>query len=115
VLFNELLERAGLRTTHAGKSRTIYSLRHTSIAMRFLKGEGVDLLFLARNCRTSIEMIDRFYARHLSALMAPERIVGLKETNKKSDAKRNAKKAGLSKRQPNNDSLAVIADDEPSS
>lgn len=92
VLFNELLEGAGLRTTHAGKSRTIYSLRHTSIAMRFLKGEGVDLLFLARNCRTSIEMIDRFYARHLSALMAPERIVGLKKADKKSNAKRNAKK-----------------------
>jgi hypothetical protein len=26
-------------------------------------------------------MIDRFYARHLSALMAPEKIVGLKSKN----------------------------------
>ena len=87
VLFNEILEKANLRTNHAGKRRTIYSLRHTAIAMRFLKGEGVDLLFLARNCRTSIEMIDRFYARHLSAMMAPERIIGVRSVIGKKDSK----------------------------
>jgi hypothetical protein len=83
TLFNHVLEEAKLRRNNADKSRTIYSLRHTAIAMRFLKGEGVDLLFLARNCRTSIEMIDRFYARHLSAVMAPERIIGLKVVDQK--------------------------------
>jgi integrase len=93
VLFNEVLEKAKLRTNHAGKSRAIYSLRHTAIAMRFLKGEGVDLLFLARNCRTSIEMIDRFYARHLSAVMAPERIVGLRTTENKSRIQKKSKKS----------------------
>jgi len=36
---------------------------------RLLYGEGLDLLTLARNARTSPEMIDRFYARHLSAEM----------------------------------------------
>lgn len=92
VLFNEVLEKANLRTNHAGKSRAIYSLRHTAIAMRFLKGEGVDLLFLARNCRTSIEMIDRFYARHLSAVMAPEKIVGLRESGNPSKPKKKTKK-----------------------
>lgn len=91
VLFNELLKKAGLRVNHAGKNRTIYSLRHTAIAMRFLKGEGVDLLFLARNCRTSIEMIDRFYARHLSAVMAPEKIVGLRQINNQKKPKPKAK------------------------
>jgi len=60
--------------------------------MRFLKGEGVDLLFLARNCRTSIEMIDRFYARHLSAVMAPEKIVGLKSVKKTRGVKKSATK-----------------------
>jgi integrase len=87
ALFNHVLEEAKLRKNNADKSRTIYSLRHTAIAMRFLKGASVDLLFLARNCRTSVEMIDRFYARHLSAMMAPERVVGLR-TAKAANTKR---------------------------
>jgi integrase len=87
ALFNHVLEEAKLRKNNADKSRTIYSLRHTAIAMRFLKGASVDLLFLARNCRTSVEMIDRFYARHLSAMMAPEKVVGLR-TAKAANTKR---------------------------
>ena len=79
--FDELLRRANLKVTLEGQTRTIYSLRHTAIAFRLLKGENVDLLFLARNCRTSVTMLDRFYCRHLSALMAPEKIVGLKSKN----------------------------------
>jgi integrase len=77
ALFNHILEEANLRKNNADKNRTIYSLRHTAIAMRFLKGEGVDLLFLARNCRTSVEMIDRFYAKHLTAEMNLERLQSL--------------------------------------
>jgi site-specific recombinase XerD len=91
ALFNHVLEEAKLRKNNADKNRTIYSLRHTAIAMRFLKGEGVDLLFLARNCRTSVEMIDRFYARHLSAMMAPERIIGLRVAEKKTSHTRQKK------------------------
>lgn len=78
--FDFVVRRAKLKTAHTGRERTIYSLRHTAIALRLLKGENVDLLFLARNCRTSVAMIDRFYCRHLSALMAPEKIVGMKQT-----------------------------------
>ena len=52
-----------------GEERSLYSLRHTSIMFRLLYGEGIDLLTLARNARTSPEMIDRDYARHLSAEM----------------------------------------------
>jgi integrase len=78
AFFEKIVKSAGLHRSHGGSNRTIYSLRHTAIAFRLLKGENVDLLFLARNCRTSVDMIDRFYARHLSALMAPEKIVGLK-------------------------------------
>lgn len=51
------------------EDRSPYSLRHTCIMYRLLYGEGLDLLTLARNARTSPEMIDRFYARHLSAEM----------------------------------------------
>jgi site-specific recombinase XerC len=76
--FNYVVREAKLKTTHTGEERTIHSLRHTAIAFRLLKGQDVDLLFLARNCRTSVDMIDRFYCRHLSALMAPEKIVGFK-------------------------------------
>ena len=36
---------------------------------RLLQGDNIDLLKLARNARTSVEMIDRFYAKHLTAEM----------------------------------------------
>jgi hypothetical protein len=64
-----LLDDCGLRTGSKDEERSLYSLRHTCIMYRLLYGEGLDLLTLARNARTSPEMIDRFYARHLSAEM----------------------------------------------
>jgi hypothetical protein len=36
---------------------------------RLTKGDQIDLLTLARNCRTSVQMIDKFYAKPLSAEM----------------------------------------------
>jgi site-specific recombinase XerD len=48
-----------------GKNLTLYSLRHTSIMLRLIKGD-VNTLALARNARTSQQMIDRFYAAHLT-------------------------------------------------
>jgi hypothetical protein len=36
---------------------------------RLIHGDQIDVLTLARNCRTSVEMIDRFYAKHLTAEM----------------------------------------------
>ena len=48
-----------------GEERTIYSLRHTCIMFRLLYGENIDLVTLARNARTSPEMIDRHYASQL--------------------------------------------------
>ena len=52
-----------------GKARSLYSLRHTAIMFRLLNAENLDSLTLARNARTSVEMIDRFYARPLTAEM----------------------------------------------
>lgn len=52
-----------------GKIRTLYSLRHTAITLRLLYGGKIDLLTLARNARTSVEMIERFYASELSGEM----------------------------------------------
>jgi integrase len=52
-----------------GKNRTLYSLRHTSITFRLLYGRSIDLLTLARNARTSVEMIEKFYSSNLSSEM----------------------------------------------
>jgi hypothetical protein len=67
--FRRLLEQAGLRYGKRGQIRTLYSLRHTSIMFRLRYGRGIDLLTLARNARTSVEMIEKFYASELSAEM----------------------------------------------
>ena len=62
-LFNNLLARAGLKVDRDGKARTAYSLRHTYICMRLM--EGADIYQVAKNCRTSVEMIEKHYAIHL--------------------------------------------------
>lgn len=67
--FGKVLEATGLRFGPRGQRRTLYSLRHSSITFRLLYGEGIDLLTLARNARTSLEMVDKFYASELSAEM----------------------------------------------
>ena len=67
--FVRILERAGLRLNHLGQRRTLYSLRHTAIMFRLLYGKGIDLLTLARNARTSVAMIEKFYASNLTAEM----------------------------------------------
>ena len=67
--FDYLLEISGLKKDNNGHSRTLYSLRHIAIMFRLINGRGINLLSLARNARTSVEMIDRFYAKHLTAEM----------------------------------------------
>lgn len=67
--FDKLLELSKLKKTATGEARALYSLRHTCIMFRLTKGDGMDLATLARAARTSVEMIDRFYARHLTAEM----------------------------------------------
>ena len=68
--FDALLDLTGLKSSVAGDTRTIYSLRHSAIMFRLLYGGGIDTLKLARNARTSPEMIDRFYAAPLMGEMA---------------------------------------------
>jgi len=67
--FEIVLEVTGLKLSTAGETRTLYSLRHSSIMFRLMFGRGVDTLTLARNARTSPEMIDRFYAAPLQGEM----------------------------------------------
>jgi integrase len=54
---------------NSSPTRTLYSLRHTAITLRLLYGGHIDLLTLARNARTSVEMVERFYASQLTAEM----------------------------------------------
>jgi len=67
--FRKILNKSGLSIGQEGQTRTLYSLRHTAITFRLLYGRGIDLLTLARNSRTSVEMIERFYSSNLTAEM----------------------------------------------
>ena len=64
---NELLARASLeKDLISGSRHTIYSLRHTAICMRIILSEGnVNIFNLAKNAGTSVDQIERFYARNL--------------------------------------------------
>lgn len=63
VLFNTILDELDLKFDRDGQRRTFYSLRHTYICFRLM--EGADIYQIAKNCRTSVEMIEKFYAAHL--------------------------------------------------
>ena len=67
-----LMHETGLATSPSGEERTLYSLRHTCIMWRLMLGDGVNTLALARNARTGVDMIDRFYAKPLSGEMNVE-------------------------------------------
>lgn len=67
--FRKILKSANATLGQEGQNRTLYSLRHTTITFRLLYGRGIDLLTLARNARTSVEMIERFYSSNLTAEM----------------------------------------------
>ena len=65
--FKELLTRAKVEDDPiSGMKHTIYSLRHTAICMRIILSEGqVNIFNLAKNAGTSVDQIERFYARNL--------------------------------------------------
>lgn len=68
--FKWVMREAGVASVDAlGRDRTLYCLRHTSIMFRLLYGQGIDMLTLARNARTSVQMIERFYASALDGEM----------------------------------------------
>jgi integrase len=62
-LFNRILDKHELKLDRDGNPRTAYSLRHTYICLRLM--EGADIYQIAKNCRTSVEMIEKFYAAHI--------------------------------------------------
>ena len=61
--FNKVLNELGLKIDRDGQRCTAYSLRHTYICFRLM--EGADIYQIAKNCRTSVEMIEKHYASHI--------------------------------------------------
>ena len=62
-LLNRVLNELDLKNDREGRPRTAYSLRHTYICLRLM--EGADIYQIAKNCRTSVEMIEKHYAAHI--------------------------------------------------
>ncbi len=62
-MFNNVLAEQKLKFDRDENRRTAYSLRHTYICFRLM--EGADIYQIAKNCRTSVEMIEKFYATHI--------------------------------------------------
>ena len=49
-----------------GQKHSLYSVRHTAICMRIILSEGqVNIFSLVKNAGTSVDQIERFYARNL--------------------------------------------------
>jgi integrase len=99
-LFNAILEEEKLRTDRDGRSRTAYSLRHTYICLRLL--EGADIYQIAKNCRTSVEMIEKYYAAHLKTRLDASAINIMKPR---------PKKKAISKKGPGRVEAARLADE----
>ena len=71
LLFGNLLQFAARGWISRTLERTIYSVRHTAICMRIILSQGrVNIFNLAKNAGTSVEQIERFYARNLP--LSPE-------------------------------------------
>lgn len=64
---NAVLAELDLKFDREGLRRSAYSLRHTYICLRLM--EGADIYQIAKNCRTSVEMIEKFYAAHIKNMI----------------------------------------------
>ncbi|WP_293881417.1 hypothetical protein [Sphingomonas sp.] len=66
-LLNSLLGELGMKYDREGNPRTSYSFRHTYICFRLM--DGADIYQVAKNCRTSVEMIEKYYASHIKNML----------------------------------------------
>lgn len=97
-LFRAILKESRI-VENTGKKLTLYSLRHTAIMLRIVKG-NVNTLALARNARTSQMIIDRFYAAHLTTDHVRKQLhhfIEKEPAEKKRAVKRKTKKAQVKK------------------
>jgi len=68
-MFRVVCQHADLNADGFGQKHTTYSLRHSALCFQILKTKGEGLFALAKNARTSVEMLESFYLSHLSAQM----------------------------------------------
>jgi integrase len=94
-LFKTILEEENLRVDRDGRPRTAYSLRHTYICLRLM--EGADIYQIAKNCRTSVEMIEKYYAAHIKTNLDAAAINVMRPKPKKAQ---NAKHSGSARATP---------------
>jgi integrase len=85
-LFNTILDEENLKKDRDGQARTAYSLRHTYICLRLM--EGADIYQIAKNCRTSVEMIEKYYASHLKNTLDAAAINVMRPREKKKSRKK---------------------------
>lgn len=60
---------------------TWHDLRHTYICLRLM--EGADIYQIAKNCRTSVEMIEKYYAAHIKTQLDAAAINIMRQKPKK--------------------------------
>ena len=77
TLLNAVLDHLGLKRDYQGKPRTAGSLRHSYFCYRVLA--GADKEELAKNGRTSVEMLDKYYLPHLKGYVDTAKI-NMKQT-----------------------------------
>lgn len=73
-----------LEDPRTGTERTLYSLRHFFITQSLLR--GTPAAAIAKQCGTSIQMIDDFYS-HVTALLSAKSLAGKTRLNKKPEVK----------------------------
>ena len=64
--FNSVIKEAKVEKDRDGNKYTIYSLRHSYITMRLRFGKYVRIHTLAKNCGTSVSMIEQYYSHAIS-------------------------------------------------
>ncbi len=96
--FRAVMDAAGVQDDpDRGIKYTIYSLRHTAICMRLILSHGqVNIFNLAKNAGTSVEQIERFYARNLP--LSREMAINLQHFGDAEEKPKHTKKKATSKR-----------------
>ena len=65
-IFRIIRDTADLSEDRYGQKHTLYNLRHSALCFPIIKTQGTDLFALAKNARTSVDMLEKFYLSHLT-------------------------------------------------
>jgi integrase len=89
-LFSDALVELNIKQTAHGR-RTLYSLRHSGISWRLERSEG-SIFDIARWARTSVQMIEKFYASAYSLNAVAPQLLATKKTSTRTVRKKKAVK-----------------------